>query len=148
MDHSAFDNQFTTGQLQMLKVLLPCFPPTARKSLTVFIKFQEFKYTLDILNQGTPELLSHPEDPLDPHSPVLDQLYPFCDTDQKEKINSIRQMKSQMEQMQEMMEMAQMMQDLFPQGDGEEGIDFSQLANMLQGIQFQKGDSNGRMDER
>lgn len=133
MDHSTFDTQFTNGELQMLKILLPCFPQRVRGVLAVMIKLMELRLTIYQVQRDPRGCLTLQEDPLSQGDTLFAQLSPFCSPEQKEKLREFQQIKEQINQMKEMMEMAEMMQEMFPQGAGMENMDLSQLAGMFGG---------------
>ena len=55
-DHvAAFDMLFTTNQLQLMKVLLPCLSPSMQKYFAIYIKYQELQYTISYF-RGLPIL--------------------------------------------------------------------------------------------
>lgn len=51
-----FDTLYTTNHIQMLKILLSYFPEYSRNQLALFIKFQEFQYTLEYTRKHTVSL--------------------------------------------------------------------------------------------
>lgn len=164
MDHNTFDNIFTTDQLQMLKVLLPCLPCEKRSALAVFIKMQEFLYTLRYLQNSIPDSLRQLKAP-DNEMVLCDNLLPYCNPRQKEQIRQFKQLTGQMDNIKEMMETIQMMQELFPQGgdtstdsngmQSPNGPDLSQIMEILQAMSINNEnaensadceDANGTMD--
>ena len=52
---AAFDTLYTTDHIRILKILLPFVDGSARRDLTVLIKFLELKYTMELLRR-TPAL--------------------------------------------------------------------------------------------
>lgn len=51
-----FDTLYTTNHIQMLKILLSYFPENSRNQLAIFIKFQEFQYTMEYVKNHTVSL--------------------------------------------------------------------------------------------
>ena len=132
MDTNQFDTFFTTSQLQILKIILPFFPPPLRKDMAIFIKMQELSYTLQYFKV-------HPEWMPDEPAPsegtdLMDAILPYCTEEQKSEISRMRQTYEQFGQMQEMMEMVQMLQELFPGGMNPQDMDYSQLSELLGGL--------------
>lgn len=128
MNRRTFDSLFTTNQLQMLKILLPCLPPSSQGGLAVYIKMQELQYTLEYMKHHTKNqpLLPPPEE-----NDIFDQLFPYCSPSQKDQILQFQEMSRQMESIRDAVEMAQMMQDMFPEGAPGGNPDFSQLMGMF-----------------
>lgn len=146
---NAFDSHFTTGKIQMLKILSSRLAPSMNQGLAVYIKFLELKHTLStppLPEYGSP--LPSP-DKIRPESmpaiqELLEELLPFGSPAEKEKILFFKNILSQFQQMQQMMEMMDMMKELFPEGtqsgnpsdlfsslSGMEGMDFSALFQMF-----------------
>ena len=151
---AAFDSLYTTNKIQMLKILLNRLSPASQGNFAVYIKFLELQYTMQftrthscvkIPGQGKPlsiNLLSGDNaDTLE----LLDELIPYSSTDERKKIENIKNLLLNINRMKEMMEMMQMMQDLFPDGfnsdgnpadilsglSGMEGMDMSSLFQMF-----------------
>ncbi len=129
-EKGSFDSIFTSGSLQMLKVLLPCLPADKRGGFAIFIRMQELLFTLDQVRQfhGSIPMESPPEG-----EALLDALLPFSNPSQEEQLRQMKNTLKQMEQIKEAMEMAQMMQELFPEGMNMENMDFSQMMNLFSG---------------
>ena len=146
---NAFDSHFTTGKIQMLKILSSRLAPSMIQGLAVYIKFLELKHTLStppLPEYGSP--LPSPDKIRPENMPaiqeLLEELLPFGSPAEKEKILFFKNMLSQFQQMQQMMEMMDMMKELFPEGtqsgnpsdlfsslSGMEGMDFSALFQMF-----------------
>ncbi len=113
----AFDTLFTTNTIQMLKVLITYMAPPAQKSFAVYIKLMELQYTLSFFNKHPDASLCRlPHEDSSNAAKLCEELLPFCDNAQKDKINQFKNMFQTLENMQEMMETLQMMKDLFPEG--------------------------------
>jgi len=116
---NAFDSLYTTNQIQLFKVLIPYMAPPMQKNLVIYIKYMEFQYTMTLFQK-------HPYAAFTSYSftdkpdtnQLFDEIIPFCDMTQREKILQMKNMMHSMEQMQEMMSMMEMMKDMFPEGMG------------------------------
>lgn len=153
---AAFDAYFTTGNIQMLKILLSRAAPASRSSFAVWIKLLELQHTMrlsrthptDVPGCGKTLSLHLTENDTADTIELLDELLPFSDEKERAKIQSFKNMLQQMGHMKEMMEMMQMMQEMFPdafQGGGAqnpadlfsglsggmENSDFSSILQML-----------------
>lgn len=140
----AFDALFTTNHIQMLKLLLPCLPPETRRSLAVFIKAAELRYTLEFLNSHPFAVLGNSRDgaeqPSDP-ARILQSLLPFCTPAEKEKLQNMQNLFQNMENMQEIMWAVEALQEIMPEfaaddllkGFGGEngGPDLTQILELL-----------------
>ena len=100
-----FDCLITSDQLYTLKLLLPYTPPSAQRMLAVYIKFQEFRYTLEYF-QGFPSAASPGQ--------LFQDLKPYMTPTERET----------MEQMEGMVHMMELMQEL-PSASGQEEEDGS-----------------------
>lgn len=117
---AAFDLLFTTNQIQLMKVLLPCFSPSIQKYLAIYIKQQELQYTISYLKKHTlhssKSAVSKPEDLLK----LMPALLPYCNESQKKLLQQLEQTLSSLRSYQEIMEMMQMMQDMSEASGGSE----------------------------
>lgn len=133
----AFDTLFTTNTIQMYKVLLSYMQPALQKKFAVYIKFMELQYTISFFQNHPYALLkAFPHEEKMNTTQLFDELLPFCDQSQREKMNQFKSMMQNIENMQEMMETIQIMKDLFPTGEGNNGqggMDMSQIFNMFGG---------------
>lgn len=143
----AFDTLFTTNHIQMMKVLMNYVEPSRQKTMAVYIKFLELQYTLSFFKKHPHSSLSqHPKDSSFSTTTLLDELLPFCTSDQQEQFRQIKNMMDTFENMQGMMETIQMMKDLFPEGENplnmdpstlfseNGGMDMSQIFEMFQAM--------------
>lgn len=132
----AFDTLFTTNHIRMLKLLLGYLEPPLQGQLAVYIKFMELQYTLSVFHQNPSASFSVCTGyDRGEFTDLLEEMIPFCDTEEKEKILNIRNMISNLKNMQEMMEMIQMMQEVSPDmfsGFGD--TDMSQMMEMMKGM--------------
>ena len=112
-DHvAAFDLLFTTNQIQIMKILLPCLTPSIQKYLAVYIKYQELQYTLSCINNPSFLIYNTTIGQPDSFQKLIPSLLPYCTEKQKEMIQQFEQILSSMETYREMMEMMQMMQSM------------------------------------
>lgn len=135
----AFDTLFTNNQIQMYKILLSYLPSSTQKQFAIYIKFMELQYTISFFQNHPLAVLKKLscEEPVNTGK-IIDELLPFCDMSQRNKLNQLKGMLQNFENMQEMMETVQMMKELFPEGMGngnnaDGGIDMSQLFSMFGG---------------
>ncbi len=117
---ASFDSLFTNNQIQKLKILLPCLNRPLQGNLAVCIKYLELRHTMTLFK-------NHPENTASalPHSSagpgeLCETLLPFCTVSERNSLSSLRNMLQTFEQYKEMMEMMAMMQELFPQGAGDQ----------------------------
>ena len=106
-----FDCLITSDQLYTLKLLLPYTPPSAQCMLAVYIKFQEFRYTLEYF-QGFPAAKSPGQ--------LLQDIKPYMTPTERET----------MEQMEGMVHMMELMQELPPASGQEEDGSKDGLSSM------------------
>lgn len=144
----AFDTLFTNNQIQMYKILLSYLQPTVQKQFAIYIKFMELQYTMSFFQNHPMAVLKLPHEEPTNTGKIVDELLPFCDMSQRNKLNQMKSMLQNFENMREMMETIQMMKELFPEGMGtggstEGGMDMSQLFGMLGG---NAGGNIGGMD--
>lgn len=137
---TAFDSLFTTGDIQIIKILLPALPFSLQKGLAVYIKLQELKVILSSFDEKAKNSYlsdNHKFDLLK----MQDELRPFCDKSSEEQLNTIINLIKNFESMKEMLDTMRMMQELFPQegvnfspfGDqSANGFDFSELLQFFQ----------------
>ncbi len=87
-----FDSLVISDPLYTLKLLLPYTPPSAQRMLAVYIKFQEFRYTLEYFwgfpRSGSPDHL-------------LQDLKPYMTPQERETMEQMEGMLNMMELMQE-----------------------------------------------
>ena len=116
---SAFDALYTTNQIQLFKILIPYMAPSMQKNLVIYIKYMEFQYTLTLFKKHPyAAFSSFPSSDKPDTNQLFDEIIPFCDLSQREKILQMKNMMHSMEQMKEMMGMMEMMKEMFPEGMG------------------------------
>lgn len=105
----AFDTLYTNNHMKILKLLLPYVDPKHQKLLTLYIKWQEFVFTMEFFDQYSACICS--SDFSNKQSPdikrIIPLVLPYC-TD-KEK-----QLLSQFNQIQNMKDMMDGIKEYFP----------------------------------
>ena len=109
---AAFDVLFTSNQIQIMKILLPCFAPSTQKYLAIYIKYQELQYTISYFHEHSVHASSLSSNKSESFLKLLPALLPYCTDSQKKMIQQFEQMLSSMETYREMMEMMQTMQSM------------------------------------
>ena len=135
----AFDALFSTNQIQICKLLLSYLEPSMQKSLAIYIKYMEFRYTLSYLQKHPKALL--PTEPKTDTDRICSEILPFCSPGQKKQVEQFAGMFSNLKNVTEMMETVNMMKEMFPEGfsfgDMENGDgsmpDMAQLFQMFGG---------------
>lgn len=131
----AFDSIYTNNHIQMYKLLLPYFEPEMQKKMAIYIKFMEFQYTLSYFKNHP--YACQPRQPMPDTDALCKELSPYCNREEKQKLDRFARYSSSVKNAQEMMEMAAMMKDMFPEGapfpaDGDgSSMDISQILSML-----------------
>lgn len=109
---AVFDTLFTNNQIQIMKVLLPCFDRPMQKYLAIYIKYQELQYTLSYFRNHPYHICSSSEDSNAQFRKLLPALLPYCNDSQKRIVQQIEQVFSSLETYQEMMDMMELMKDM------------------------------------
>lgn len=109
---AVFDTLFTNNQIQIMKVLLPCFDRPMQKYLAIYIKYQELQYTLSYFRNHPYHICSSSEDSNAQFRKLLPALLPYCSDSQKRIVQQIEQVFSSLETYQEMMDMMELMKDM------------------------------------
>lgn len=130
----AFDSIYTNNHIQMYKLLLPYFEPEMQKKMAIYIKFMEFQYTLSYFKNHP--YACQPRQPMPDADALCKELSPYCNREEKLKLDRFARYSSSVKNAQEMMEMAAMMKDMFPEGapfsaDDDGSMDISQILSML-----------------
>ena len=105
-----FDTFYTSNHIQILKILMPFFPPELQKQIAIYIKYQELYTALNRISKtrSAPfpqiSLVSNIE-------PLCDEIYDYLDPDKQESLSQIRSTIKSFTDMQETMEMFQAMQE-------------------------------------
>ena len=167
---NVFDSLFTTNHIQMLKILLSYIQPPMQGRLAIYVRFLELTYTMRFFTQNPYagwsaaglSLFASPAPDAAPisgtaFSGLLDELLPFCDFEDRERLQSLKNTMQNIQNIQETMEMFDMLRDIAPEffsqnnpdssaenasgaSDTPFGInwsDFSQMMDMIQ--QFRDG---------
>lgn len=122
---TAFDSLFTTGKIQMLKVLAAWLPPSQQGMLVLYIKLLELEYAFSLLRR--PEKLPIKSRYLSADFlsgdnsdalALLDELLPYGSPAERSRIEGMKSMLQNLGKIKEMMEMAEMMKEMFPEGFG------------------------------
>ena len=114
----AFDTLFTTNHIQKMKIFMPYLDLSMQKNIAIHIKIMELQYTIQFF-QRNPSVLPLPlqKEKSNDTSAILSSILPYCNPDEKAKIEGISNMFKTYQQFKEMMEMMEMMKDLFPEGE-------------------------------
>lgn len=110
MENGTFDSIFSTDELQIMKVLLPCLPEDKRGFFAIFIRFQELMLTMDRVRHS-PRGIPMPKAPSG--DSLMEELLPYCNSSQESMLRQFQQSMEQFEELKDAMEMASMMQDVF-----------------------------------
>lgn len=108
----AFDTLYTTNHMKILKLLFPYLEAEYQNKLAVYIKWQEFIFTLQFINRSpSPSPFYHKsfKGNLD-FTAVYPTLCTFCNKEEREflsKISGIMNMKNIMNQVQEYLPLIQ-----------------------------------------
>ncbi|HBA62689.1 MAG TPA: hypothetical protein DCZ20_02400 [Lachnospiraceae bacterium] len=97
-----FDNLISTGNLQMLKLLLPYLPPANQKFFAIYIKFLELTHTVQYFNRFRTGLRAQSASGFPDPDSLLKDLRPYMN----------EQDAAAMEQMLNMMHMMELMKDM------------------------------------
>lgn len=93
-----FDQYISNQSLQMTKLLIPFMPPQAQRMMAVYVKFQEFQYTLSSFRTMRKKA-NAPED-------ILNSLKPYMSSEDMESLDQVMNMMSMMSMAQEMQNMS------------------------------------------
>lgn len=110
----AFDTLYTNNHIQMLKIVMPYFDGQMQGKLAVYIKYLEFRHTLDHCSR------SHELSGCSFHkeefniNKLCSELSPFCSGAEKEKLDRIAGIFRSMEMYREMSRTMEMMKDFAP----------------------------------
>ena len=98
-----FDTLYTTNHIQMLKVLIPYLQEDMRTNIAIYIKFQEFQYTLEYTKKHNVSLYSQSERGLKDLdiSKIYNSIKPYCTESEKQMLSKIMSFKNGFEKYQE-----------------------------------------------
>ncbi len=91
-----FDTLYTTNHIQMLKVLLPYLQEDMRNNIAIYIKFQEFQYTLEYTKKHSVSIFSQSErcnKDLDVRQ-IYNSIKPYCTESEKQMLSKIVNLKN------------------------------------------------------
>lgn len=115
MDHSefdsitAFDTLYTTNHLQMLKILLPHLQKDMQPHIAVYIKLNEFLFTLRSSKECKFKNDSdHCKNEIDMQA-LICEISPYLSGNEKEMLQKLAEMKDNMEKFKQISQMMQMM---------------------------------------
>ena len=120
-----FDTLYTTNHIQMLKILLSYFPENSRNQLAIFIKFQEFQYTMEYVKNHTVSLSAQStseKKELDIAS-LCQALSPYCTEKERKMFDQVLQMKSNMDKYQEIMKIMPLMESMMSENTNTDSAD-------------------------
>lgn len=139
---SAFESLFTTGRIQMLKVIASWLPPSRQAGFAVCIRLMELQYSFSLL-QNPPRALSSSAGRLSADffsgdnaeaMELLDELLPYGSSEEQKRIRDIKNMLQNFAKMKEMMSMIEMLKELFPEGFGTDGDNPGDILSGLAGM--------------
>lgn len=114
----AFDTLFCTNHIQMLKILLPYMDNQMQRSLAVYIKFQEFKYTIDFYTKNPYSTCEYTKQTSPPDiSKICSELLPYCTEEEKKKIEQFKGLFRGFEMYQELSKTMEIMKEFMPDMD-------------------------------
>ena len=124
----AFDTLYTTNHMKILKLLLPYLEPEHQKKLAIFIKWQEFMFTIQFFKQYSASLYSPDftkKKSLDLNH-LLPLLTPYCSESEKSFITQFSKIQGMMKKMEEMQQYMPLIQQFMSSMSGE-NMDINQL---------------------
>lgn len=89
-----FDQYISNQSLQMTKLLIPFMPPQVQRMMAVYVKFQEFRYTMSSF-RAMRQKNNSPED-------ILNNLKPYMSSSDMESFDQMMSMMSMAQEMQNM----------------------------------------------
>ena len=150
MKDCSFDSLFSTGKLQIMKVLLPCLPADKRGGFAILIRFQELMLTLNYVQRHGNQI---PLSPPPQGDALFDSILSYCSPSEEAQMQKWKDAFRQMEQMRDVMEMMNAMQELDPETFNPQNMDEKSLTEIIAGLKeasTSKGDkeemAHGRMD--
>ena len=107
-----FDQYVSTESLQMAKLLIPFLPPKSQRMMAVYVKFSEFKHTMDFFRSMTQQKHTAED--------ILSSMKPYMSSADMESFDQMMSMMNMMSMVQEMQTMpgfdpTSMMSGLFSQ---------------------------------
>lgn len=121
----AFDTLFSTNHIQMLKIMLPYMDNQLQKSIAVYIKFLELRYTIDFYQKNPYPLCGCMKKEPPPSFPTLRaELSPYCTPNEKKQLEQMQQLFQNMEKAKELSKTMEMIKELMPEGASFEDFPF------------------------
>lgn len=131
----AFDTLYTNNHIQMMKIVMPYFDEPMRGKLAVYIKYLEFRHTLDCYHSNSYELsgcsFNRKEFNM---KKICSELLPFCTGEEKKKLEQIANIFQSIEMYKEMSRTMEMMKDFAPDlfSEGSENNNANQNNGMME----------------
>ncbi len=134
----SFDTLYTNNHIQQLKILCSYLDHPTSLKLAAYIKWLEFQYTLSLSSRLVfPEFDTRTFSQSFDLSTLCDEIMPFCDRSQQEKLQNIRKIFTNLENLQEMMQMINVMKEFMPEdfsdNNGLNNIDLAEIMNIING---------------
>ena len=109
-----FDTLYTTNHIQMLKILLSYIPDRYHIKLALFIKYQEFQYTLHYMKSHTISTDNQEETDISSIDFVslYKELSPYFTEEEKAKFSQFIQMKNAMDQYRDILKLMPVIEPL------------------------------------
>lgn len=118
---SAFDTLFTTNHMKILKILFPYLDSEFQKMLAIYIKWQEFIYTLSIQKDFQSLSCScNRQAGKGDFSSLLPTLLPYCSLKEQEQLSVFSNIHNTMNTFLQIKDYLPMIQTLFSQMQGNE----------------------------
>ncbi len=119
---TTFDTLCTNPGIQRLKILIPFISPNMQGTFAFYIKFLELKYTIQLFKNHE-EILFHK--PAPDINQICDEMEPYLSTNERNNLQSMKNMYQSFSQMKDLMEMVNVMKEMFP-----EGLDIGSMSDM------------------
>lgn len=115
---AAFDTLFSNNHIQMLKIMLPYLDQQIGKHMTIYIKFLELQYTINLFNSHSyfPNGYESRDTSYN-FSGLCSQLLPFCDEQEKTRIKQLQSLFQSLEMYKEMSKTMEVMKEFMPDAE-------------------------------
>lgn len=112
-----FDMLLTNNHMNILKILMSYFDSKTQKIIAIYIKYQEFLYTLEYFknNSYLYKMNNYMSSDNENKYQIYDEIKPYCNQKELDFFSQIFNIKNTFEQFQSMKEMMEMYQDIFPE---------------------------------
>ena len=127
----AFDTLYTNNHMKILKMLLPYVDSKHQKLLAMYIKWQEFTFTMEFFKHYSVNLYSADfvnKKPLD-ISNIISLVIPYCTEKEKQLLLQFSQMQNMMQMMEGIQEYLPLIQQFMASGS-ENGNPLGGMGNM------------------